>query len=223
MWNRPEFAHGLIVFLGDAGAFAGDQRRGDLTAFAGKAGRDKRAEVIDGSPSAQIPRRLACVLKRHDLADGIARRSQPVEPGLAPEVEAIGRDRLGWRPERGSQRDRLAALDSSVRRRQPHAHAMWRLYRRQFAERDHPQRDPGLCFVAALVEFDKALHRNTAHLLGEHGRAGHLGVELGIGEACGKRECGAADDEARAGSPAGEDQPCGRHDQSCGSEQPRLL
>ena len=57
-----------------------------------------------------------------------------------------------------------------------------------------------------------------------HGdQAGHLGVELGIGEACGKRECGAADDEAEAASPAGEDQPCGRHDQSCGSEQPRLL
>ena len=116
MWNRPEVAHGLIVFLGDAGALAGDQRRGNLAAFAGEAradaGSDERAEAIDGSPDAQIPWRLACALERLDLADGIARRSEPVEPGLAPEVEAIGRDWLGRRAQRRFQRDRLAALDS---------------------------------------------------------------------------------------------------------------
>ena len=227
MWNRPEVAHGLIVFLGDAGALAGDQRRGNLAAFAGKtcadAGRDERAEMIDGSPSAQIPWRLACAFERLDLADGITRRPQTVEPGFAPEVEAIGRDRLRRRPERGFQRDRLAALDSCLRRRQRHAHPMRCLCRRQVAERDHPERDPGPCLVAALVELDKALHRHPAHLLGEHWRAGHLGVELGIGEACGKRKRRAADDQAEASSPAGEDEPSRRHDQSCCGEQARLF
>ena len=93
----------------------------------------------------------------------------------------------------------------------------------KFAERDHPERDPGLRLVAALVELDKALHRYPAHLLGEHGGTRHLGVELGIGEARSKRERRAADDQAKPGSPARKDPPGSRHDQGCGSQQARLL
>jgi hypothetical protein len=42
MWNRPEYAHGLIVFLGDAGPLAGDECRGDLTPLAWEARADAR-------------------------------------------------------------------------------------------------------------------------------------------------------------------------------------
>ena len=100
---------------------------------------------------------------------------------------------------------------------------MRRLRRRQVAERDHPQRDPGLGLVTTLVEFDKAFDRYPAHLLGENWSAGHLGMELGIGEARGERECRAADDKAKPGSPAGKDQSRRRHDQSCGGQQAGLL
>ena len=186
-------------------------------------GVDQGAETVDRGPQPQAKGGFAGVGERGDRSAAVAGRAKAVEPGGPPEVEAIWYDGLRRRPERCLERHRFAGCDLRARGWKRHAHAIGRLLRRQFSERDHPQRDPGPRLVAGLVELDPALHRDAAHLLGEHRRARHLGVELRRGKASGKRKRRAAHDEAKPGSSCRKVNPGRRHDESGGGEQARLF
>ena len=216
-------AHGLVVFFGDAGALAGDQRRGNLAAFAGRLARmravtsERRRSI--GGPGAQIPWRLACALERLDLADGVARsrragRTRRCAPKSKPSGEiGSGGGRSVAFSETASPR-----LDMCVRRRQRHAHAMRRLCRRQVAERDHSERDPGLGLVAALVASRQSPSTVTPRMsLASTGARAISVWSLALAKPRGKGECRAADDEPerRCASPA-RIEPSRRHDQSRG-------
>jgi hypothetical protein len=215
--EQAGIAHGLVVFLGNAGALAGDQRRGHLTAFAGKAradaGIDSGAQAIDRQPQRQVQGRIAHVLEPLGLPGGVADAAKTVEPGATGEVEAGGDDWLRWRLKRRPQPDRLAGFHPPRRRAQAYPHAIRRLFGRQIAKGDDPQRDPGAALVTQLVELDPTLDIDPVHFRGEDRSPHQFGAELGGGEAERNRQRHPTDDKAERQAFGGDGEPSGGHDQ----------
>ncbi len=204
--GEARIAHRLVHLVRDAAPFAGDQRRRDLAGLARKRCADARvdggAQGIDGGPGGEVPRRRARLVQPLDLARGVTRRAEPCEPGLAGEVEAARLDWLGRRLERRLQRDESAGLvDRVAFGGERHAHTVRELGALKIAERRDPHGEPRPALVAQLMILDEAGHRHIAELVGEHGRARHLGAELGVGEAERDGKRGPADgDPERSGA-----------------------
>jgi hypothetical protein len=121
------------------------------------------------------------------VADRVADGAEPLEVGLACEIEGARRGRLGRRAQHGGQPDALAGDEAAgLARGQAYAHPGRRLGRRQAGDRQMLQHHP----AAGRLGLDRqhlAGHRRRPVLLLQHRRGDQRRARLGRREARGER------------------------------------
>ena len=129
---------------------------------------------------------------------------------MAGEIEAAGRNRLGRRLERGTQRDGLADRGiGAIPGRQGDRYAIRPLAGIEIAKGENAQGEPGPSLVAKRMRLDETRHVHVTELLRQNGSAYRLGAQLGGGEACGEGDRRAANTEAKRRMPGSKTEPYG--------------